>query len=381
MAKDSASDSIRWMESLHRQATTCKPHDGEAIGTLLERYLYSAQAYLNLANGNSASSESQKFAMKLLSNAKLNASCFASVMNNEVEGSKVKESSASNTIPLRAVRAGGIEQLLNHIAESTDFPPAEHVIMAQEHAAVLAAARTRLETQIRDSSLGFHISLMETIGALEESSIQQKDLQVPSAAVNSSSSQPFAPWGEASEALMVLTAYAKRVNNSNRDPWKRQRGAKGRTLYRRDKRAWRPPHRVDSSSDGDDHHGGDDPTKRRRKEQCQYRDLHGITRERDQVHRGVFSVRDSPFPSLEASPVLDDGAPTSTGSINAAARICEILGRYFELERSPFTYERGLGVKGLGASQVLCSWILSFQDLRGQVTSIQLDLFGDDSPP
>lgn len=84
---------------------------------------------------------------------------------------------------------------------------------------------------------------------------------------------------------------------------------------------------------------------------------------------------------LEANPILDDGAPTATGSIKSAARLCEILGSPLELEPPPLLYSRGWGSEGLGAMHAVCAWSLHFQDLERKVVSIRFYLFDDDSTP
>lgn len=71
VAKASVSDSIRRKESPHRKASSCVRLKGETTGAFLERYLSSAQAYLNIANGDWVSSESENLDMALLTNAKL----------------------------------------------------------------------------------------------------------------------------------------------------------------------------------------------------------------------------------------------------------------------------------------------------------------------
>lgn len=77
---------------------------------------------------------------------------------------------------------------------------------------------------------------------------------------------------------------------------------------------------------------------------------------------------------------MDDGNPTSTGSIGAALRLCDILGICLQLDPPEFYYSRGWGCQGLGASPVICCWTIAVQDINGRVTYITFDLFDDDSP-
>lgn len=50
--KDTASTSIRRMDSMHRQPTACTRKHSDGIGPFLERYQFCAHAYLNIVSGN-----------------------------------------------------------------------------------------------------------------------------------------------------------------------------------------------------------------------------------------------------------------------------------------------------------------------------------------
>lgn len=91
-------------------------------------------------------------------------------------------------------------------------------------------------------------------------------------------------------------------------------------------------------------------------------------------------MRDSLLSEPDPNPILDDGNPTSTGSIASASRLCDLVGISISLDPPRNIYRRGWGCEGLEPTTVICSWTLTLQDLEGKVTHVTFDLFDDDSP-
>ena len=64
----------------------------------------------------------------------------------------------------------------------------------------------------------------------------------------------------------------------------------------------------------------------------------------------MFSVRDSS--PVDLNPILDEGSHVTSGGLNAAVRLCEIVGIPLRLDPPPYFYHRGWGDKALGVGEV-----------------------------
>lgn len=76
LTKDSAPDSIKQLAKLSKKAATCVRSQGEPMSTYIDRFFHPAQTCFNLTNSGHASTESQNFAMILLSNTILSQKSF-----------------------------------------------------------------------------------------------------------------------------------------------------------------------------------------------------------------------------------------------------------------------------------------------------------------
>lgn len=76
----------------------------------------------------------------------------------------------------------------------------------------------------------------------------------------------------------------------------------------------------------------------------------------------------------DPNPILDKGAPTSTGSIEETTVLCGILQISLVLEPPRDRYMHGGGDQCLGAKMIICSWSLSVMDINGLPTTFNFDL-------
>lgn len=79
-------------------------------------------------------------------------------------------------------------------------------------------------------------------------------------------------------------------------------------------------------------------------------------------------------------PILDEANSTSTGSIHRAQELCAVLGIKFRLTTARKFYYRGWGDNSLNEKPILCSWVLTLQDLSGKPMYFCFDFFDDWSP-
>lgn len=77
---------------------------------------------------------------------------------------------------------------------------------------------------------------------------------------------------------------------------------------------------------------------------------------------------------------MTKGAPTSTGGINNATILCDILGTPLVLDPPREQYLHGWGDKCLDAKPIVCSWTLTVHDTTGKPTALTFDLVHGSSP-
>ena len=82
----------------------------------------------------------------------------------------------------------------------------------------------------------------------------------------------------------------------------------------------------------------------------------------------------------DPNPILDEGAPTSTGSVQAAQRLCQIMGISLVLDSPSEVYLHGWGQKCLDAKLIRHSWTLTIPDRYGIPLSLTFDLTEGDDP-
>lgn len=82
----------------------------------------------------------------------------------------------------------------------------------------------------------------------------------------------------------------------------------------------------------------------------------------------------------DLNPILDEGSPTSTGSIHAAILLCNVLALKFNPEQPRNHYSRGWGCDAVQARPILYTWTLSIQDLHNRTIHLSFDLCDDYSP-
>jgi len=82
----------------------------------------------------------------------------------------------------------------------------------------------------------------------------------------------------------------------------------------------------------------------------------------------------------DLNPILDEGAPNSTGGIEEATALCDQLGRELTLDPPRAQYMHGWGTNAAEARPVTCTWTLVVRDIRGKPTAIPFDLVSGSSP-
>lgn len=98
------------------------------------------------------------------------------------------------------------------------------------------------------------------------------------------------------------------------------------------------------------------------------------------VNKSVFSSKGLDELLSDPNPILDSGAPTSTGGINQATAICDALGIALALEPAREIYFHGWGATCSDAKPIRCSWTLTVLDAEGKPLSLTFDLVSGDSP-
>lgn len=77
---------------------------------------------------------------------------------------------------------------------------------------------------------------------------------------------------------------------------------------------------------------------------------------------------------LDLNPILDKGAPNSTGGLTNITRICNIMGIPLTLDTPRARYIHGWGTKCAGAKHITNSWDLTIMDIHGKPTTLTFDV-------
>ena len=93
-----------------------------------------------------------------------------------------------------------------------------------------------------------------------------------------------------------------------------------------------------------------------------------------------FSTRGSVSLRADINPILDEGAPTSTGGIINASQICDFLCIPLTLRPPRTDYHHGWGLDCSGAKPIKHTWDLTINDINGKPTLISFDLVNGRSP-
>lgn len=94
----------------------------------------------------------------------------------------------------------------------------------------------------------------------------------------------------------------------------------------------------------------------------------------------LISVRGSDHTLSDLNPILDEASPTSTGCLDTAFAIAEVLGIKFNLDPPRAQYKQGWGLEILNPAPILCSWTLIVQDMQQKPTMPNFDLTNDGAP-
>lgn len=73
------------------------------------------------------------------------------------------------------------------------------------------------------------------------------------------------------------------------------------------------------------------------------------------------------FPA-DPNPTLDEGSPTSTGSITSAMKLAEGMGAKLEIDAPTRIYKRGWGTGFHDAEEIFASWTLVCQKVDNRNT-------------
>lgn len=82
----------------------------------------------------------------------------------------------------------------------------------------------------------------------------------------------------------------------------------------------------------------------------------------------------------DPNPILYEGAPTSTGGMVDAARLCDMLGKRFDVQKPRSVYMHGWGVGFADAKPIRCTWELTLMDRHNRPVTFTFDLVDGESP-
>lgn len=83
---------------------------------------------------------------------------------------------------------------------------------------------------------------------------------------------------------------------------------------------------------------------------------------------------------LNLNPILDEGAPTSTGGLTEATQMCDMIGMPLRLEAPRADYLHGWGIGCADARPIINSWDMNVNDINGKATTFTFDLMKGESP-
>lgn len=82
----------------------------------------------------------------------------------------------------------------------------------------------------------------------------------------------------------------------------------------------------------------------------------------------------------DVNPMMDEGAPTSIGGLNNAARLSDALGMPLQLSQPKSVYRHGWGDGCADPKTVVATWHLRTSDMNGKPTIIPFDIVEGESP-
>lgn len=82
----------------------------------------------------------------------------------------------------------------------------------------------------------------------------------------------------------------------------------------------------------------------------------------------------------DPNPIIDEGAPTSTGGMMNAACLCDMLAIPFEVQNPRDIYMHGWGTECANAKQIRCTWELTVMDAHNWPVTFTFDLVDGRSP-
>lgn len=172
VAKDTTVEAVRRISTLNKRINGCVRKSGESITSHVARFTAIAQTYLNLTHASEDTAESQNFAMTLLANSKISQQTFSAIVATLVSSSREKNLDNSGEIRLSINRATTVLQALEALKDSTKEKPADADITACIN--IINAAIDF----VKDGDHGekVHISLSDAVSALEDTAMEDKDL-------------------------------------------------------------------------------------------------------------------------------------------------------------------------------------------------------------
>lgn len=84
--------------------------------------------------------------------------------------------------------------------------------------------------------------------------------------------------------------------------------------------------------------------------------------------------------NTDPNPIIDEGAPISTGGITNAARLCDLMGINYCVKPRTKIYYQGCGHDCAQPMPVTCRWTLQALDKNSESVEIDFDLT-DRNPP
>lgn len=166
VTNDSYTDAIKRLATLNQSASTCVRKNTKTIGAFIERFSFSAQAYLNYTSTDKPSVACQNLAMTLISKANLPQKLFSTVMLN-LELSRKKASNENHpTFFIDLARSQNLTSTLSSLAGGESSEGLQDKI--NECLTCMKTAPRQLNEHSSETFHEFNIFLPDAISVLEE---------------------------------------------------------------------------------------------------------------------------------------------------------------------------------------------------------------------
>lgn len=416
VAKDSPTDGIHRLVQMMRNIYGCTRKNGEDVAIYARRFQSLALDYLNHCDAIAAEQDSQNFAMLLLENANIPSSVYSAVVTQLVSAATARQTDDNGKIYI--ISKGALHDTLSKLetieqshstqGEDTtvqDSPDIQCLPELQAIKKVIQNAINKNNRHEKEDRASFRVTLDDAVEALADVKVDDnRDTDAIKLKTNgtmmgkrsyndsndnslkkfprNTRNKIHIPNGEGPKARTRCRACGK-PNHWYKDPeciYNVMRNViEGNKVEQGiiDKQSNDVQALFNKASNsktnvrisdivnviGDAKEGG--PSNKS---------------EHDKANKGVFSVEGLDRLLPDPNPILDEGAPTSTGGIENAATLCDILGIPLVLDPPRDNYLHGWGDECLGAKPIVRSWTLTVHDVTEKPTALTFDLVQGSSP-